>query len=79
MSSIADIISKKKYDEPPEVQVIKEFVRETFASEVQVSIQAKQITITTKSAALAGTLRMHTNTISELCGTDKRLVFRIGS
>ena len=79
MSSIADILAKKDYDEPPEIQIIKEFVRESFNSNVGVTMQPKQIIITTSSAALAGTLRMHIHTITELCGTDKRLVFRIGS
>jgi hypothetical protein len=78
MSSIADILANKQYDEPTEVQVIKEFVRESFKSNVSVTMQQKQIIITTPSAALAGTLRMHVHTITELCGTDKRLVFRIG-
>ncbi len=79
MSTIADILAKKNFDEPPEVGIIKEFVRESFKSNVSVLIREKQIIITTSSAALAGTLRMHTHTMSKLCGTDKRLVFRIGS
>jgi len=79
MSSIADILAKKDYDEPPEVEIIKEFVRESFNSNVGVIMQNKQIIIVSKSAALAGTLRMHVRTIQQLCGTDKKLVFRIGS
>jgi hypothetical protein len=79
MSSIADILSQKKYDEPPEVQIIKEFVRESFQSEAAVTVQPSQIIIAVRSAALAGTLRMHSHTLAQLCGTDKRLVIRIGS
>lgn len=80
MSSIAEILAaKKQFEEPVEVQIIKEFVRESFNSNVGVTMQPKQIVITTPSAALAGTLRMHVHTIAELCQTDKRLVFRIGS
>ncbi len=52
MSSIADILAKKKYEEPAEVQIIKEFVRESFKSNVGVTMQPKQIIITTPSAAL---------------------------
>lgn len=78
MSSIADILAKRKYDEPEEIAIIKEFVRETFKSEVQVAVQPKNIMIIANSAALAGTLRMHIQTLTELCQTDKKLVIRIG-
>ncbi len=78
MSSLADILAKKQFEEPAEVQIIKEFVRETYASEVGVTIQPKQIIITTRSAALAGTLRMQLHTLTELCNTDKKLILRIG-
>jgi hypothetical protein len=79
MSSIADILGKKSYGEPPEIKLIKDFVRQNFQSTVSVTIQPTQIIITTPSSALAGTLRMHGHKIAELCETDKRLVFRIGS
>jgi len=79
MSSIADILAKKQYDEPTEVQIIKEFVRETYKSNVSVTVQPMQIVITTKSAALAGTLRMQIHMLKQLCDTDKKLVLRISA
>ena len=79
MSSIADILATRKHDEPAEVQIIKEFVRESFKSTANVTVQPTQIIIAVRSAALAGTLRMHSHTLAELCGTDKRLIIRIGS
>lgn len=77
-SNIADILAKRSYDEPPEVQIIKEFVRESFASSVVVTVHERHITILTRSASLAGALRPHMRTLADLCQTKKRLVVRIG-
>jgi hypothetical protein len=75
--SIADILGKQRFDEPPEIQIIKNYVREKFRSDASVAIHDRQIIITVKGAALAGTLRMHLHTLKELCQTKKRLVIRI--
>ncbi len=75
--SIADLLGKRSYDEPPEVSIIKNFIRENFRSESSVAIKDRQIIITVQGAALAGTLRMHLHALKELCKTEKRLVIRI--
>lgn len=79
MSSISDILAKKNLDEPEEIGIIKKYVRDTLKSDVSVVVQPKQIIISARSAALAGTLRMHSYQISEACQTEKRLVFKIGA
>jgi hypothetical protein len=78
MSSIGDILAGKKFAVPSEVKIIKKFVRDKFDSDVTITVQAKQIIIGCKSAALAGTLRMHSHELSELTASKKRLVFRVG-
>lgn len=81
MSSIGDILAgkaKKQYDEPPEIKIIKKYVRDKFQSDVTITIQPKRIVVSAKSSALAGTLRMHSYELSQLCDTNKRLVFRVG-
>ncbi|PID31810.1 hypothetical protein CR970_03815 [Candidatus Saccharibacteria bacterium] len=77
MDSIQDLLSARLPQEPPEVRVIKQFVRETYQAEVGVSIQAHAITILAPGAALAGTLRPHLRTFQRLCDTNKRIVIRI--
>lgn len=76
--SIGDLLPKKKYDEPPEVRVIKDFVMEKFQQPVGVTVQQTQIIIHVKSAALAGALRVHLHELAEKIESDKRLVIRIG-
>ena len=79
MSSIGDILAKKGFDEPKEIKIIKKYVRDNFQSDVIITIQPKQIVIAASSAALAGTLRLHSYELAQLCQTNKRLIFRVGS
>ena len=79
MSSIGDVLAKKDFDEPPEIRLIKNYVLEQFQSPVVVAIKGKQIIISAHSAALAGTLRMHSHELAQMCKTDKKLVFRIAA
>lgn len=76
--SLADILGRQRFEEPPEVKIIKDFVQDKFKSNASVTIQTHQIIIGVSSAALAGTLRMHLHELQKLCQTEKRLVIRIG-
>jgi len=78
MSSIGDILAQKDFEEPEEIGIIKKFVRDKFKSDVSVTVQPKQIIIAAKSAALAGTLRLHSYELAKVCQTDKRFIFKIG-
>jgi len=78
MDSLNDILGRKDFEEPPEATAIKTYVNERFHTTVGVSVKPDSIIITAKSAALAGTLRMHTHELSTTIQTDKRLIFRIG-
>jgi len=79
MDELKNLLNKYHNPTPPEIKAIKKFVKDRYDSDVAITMQAKQIIISCNSAALAGTLRMHTHELSELCKTDKRLVFRVGS
>jgi len=76
--SLADILGKQNYDEPPEIGIIKSFIKDSYDSSSQVAVQQSQIIIIVSNAALAGTLRMHLHELKRLCQTKKRLVIRIG-
>jgi hypothetical protein len=54
MDNLADILSRKDYDVPQEVTIIKRYVQEHFKVGVGVSVQVKTITITARSAPLVG-------------------------
>ncbi len=78
MDSLQDILGKRNFDEPPEIEAIKTFIRKTFSSDVSVSVQAHSITITTASAGLAGSLRPLLHKLKKELDTDKKLFIRIG-
>lgn len=80
MDNLQDLLGRRVPHEPPEIQIIKDFVREKFDEPVNVSLQDRQIIIIVGSASLAGALRSYTVDILAKCNTpDKRLVLRIGT
>ncbi len=74
---LGSLLDKSKFAEPPEIKLIKEYIRNNLQSEVAVNIGPRQIVINVKSASLAGALRMHLHQLKKLCETDKKLVIRI--
>jgi hypothetical protein len=78
MDSLNDILGRKDFEEPPEAMAIKTYVLERFHTSVAVSVKPDVIVITARSAALAGTLRMHSQELLTTVQTNKRLIFRIG-
>lgn len=76
--SIQDLLAGRYDAQPPEIQIIKDFVREEFNQDVAVTIRDHQIIIQTRSSALAGALRPHLYELAKRCKTKKRLVIRIG-
>lgn len=78
MQSLQDIMGKKDFDSPPEVEAIKTFVRKAFSSDVGVIVQTHSITITAPSASLAGSLRPLLHKLKKELDTDKKLFIRIG-
>jgi hypothetical protein len=77
MDSLNNILSRKDFDEPPEVQSIKKYVQDNFGVAVTVMVRDKDIVVGVSSAALAGTLRMRGPEIKRRCQLTKRLTFRI--
>ena len=77
-TSLNDLLQASgNYAEPPEVRIIKEFVRENYQETVSVTVQSNQIIIGVNGAALAGTLRMRLHELKQAAKTDKQLVLRI--
>jgi hypothetical protein len=78
MQSLSDIMGNKDFGVPPEVAEIKGYVQRYFSSDVGVTIQERAIILTTRSAALAGSLRPHLHKLTKQLNTDKKLIIRIG-
>jgi hypothetical protein len=78
MQSLSDIMGNKDFGVPPEVIEIKAYVERHFKTAVGVTIQEHAIIITVRSAALAGSLRMHLYKLAKQLKTEKKLIIRIG-
>ena len=79
MDGIADILSRKDFDMPPEVLAIKEYVRRHYDAEVTVTMGKRDIVVSAHSAALIGTLRLNSAKLQAEAHTDKQIRFRSGS
>lgn len=78
MDNLGDILGKKSFRPPDEIQIIKDYVQEHYQSPVTVEVKPNQLVITVANSSLAGALRLKLHELAELCRTDKRLVIRIG-
>lgn len=78
MDSIGNIIGKDRFEQPPEIAIIKSFVADKFSSKCEVSVGPQQIIIVVPGAALAGALRFKLQELQKLLKTDKKLLIRIG-
>lgn len=77
-NSMADILGKRRFDEPPEIGIIKTYVRKHLKTEVTVTVQERQIIIAVPSGAHASALRPHLYKLATENNIKKRLVIRIG-
>jgi len=77
MDNLGDLLSKRDLNEPPDIKLIKDFVKENFEASVSVKLQRNQIIIVVNSAALAASLRMRLHEIQKLMAEPKRLVIYI--
>jgi hypothetical protein len=78
MDSLDEILDNKRFLEPPEITAIKDYVKTKYNSSVGVSCNKNTITIISKSAALASTLRLDIIQIKKVANSEKNLIFRIG-
>lgn len=75
--SLSDVLKNYDFEEPPEIERVKRYIRDEFHADCKVSISANVITIIVASAALAGALRPRLHKLRSDVETEKRLVIRI--
>lgn len=88
MDSLADLLARRKPDEPPEIKAIKDYIQHHFGEVVAVMVRERDIVVTVRSSALSGALRMHTHHIQQLLQDiagnvdsypQRQIVYRVGS
>jgi hypothetical protein len=78
MQGIADILKRKDFDVPPEVEAIKAYVRRHYDTEVAVTVLPREFVISAPSSGLIASLRLNVTALQKAANTDKRISFRIG-
>ena len=79
MDNLHDLIKHRAYEEPPEIEIIKRFLKDNLNSAASIKVKQSQIIITVSNSALAGSLRMLLPKLQKECGTNKQLLIYIGS
>ena len=75
MSDLSDILAKKHLpEEPPEFQVIRNFVKERFDVTPRLQLRDNSIVISVPGSAAAGSLRFQLHELQELLETEHQLV-----
>jgi hypothetical protein len=77
--SIDSILGAKRFSEPDEIGLIKDFVQKNFGITPAVAIRPDSFIIAVPNAAVGGALRFRLNELKTQLKTEKRLVIRIGS
>jgi hypothetical protein len=78
MQSLLDILGNKDFDTPPEIGIIKDFVRKHFQVEPDITMYQTSITITVRSASLAGALRQKLYQLKKELPSERKLFIKIG-
>ena len=78
MDSLRNLMSKKDFDTPKEVVIIKDFLRKHFQRDATVNLSSYAITIVVESASLAGALRAKLEALKKELETSKKIYIKIG-
>jgi hypothetical protein len=73
MDTIANLLENRSFEEPPEIKIIKKFVRDNFDEECLVKVSKFRITIYVPNAALAGALKDSLRIMKSQLNTPKTI------
>lgn len=77
MDSIADLVKDRQPHEPPQMQALRQYVKDNHDTDVVVTVSQMGYTVVVPNAPLATVLRMELPQIQIACNLDKKLFIRI--
>ncbi|HSX47323.1 MAG TPA: hypothetical protein VLF63_00970, partial [Patescibacteria group bacterium] len=78
MDEIRKLLSQKKYNQPPEILKIKEFVKNKYKAVVSVKIQQNNFILTVDNASLASSIRLNIVELKEKCSLkSQKIIIKI--
>lgn len=75
--SLSDILGKRQYSEPPEVAIIKEFVKSEIGETPKVSVSDGNFYVLISSSAAAGNLRFKLFQLQRSLGHAHKIIIRV--
>lgn len=75
--SLHDVLGTRGFSEPPEIQLIKNFVQQEVGLTPNVSVNKTAFIVSVPSAAAAGTLRFKLFQLQRQLGNTKKVILRI--
>ncbi len=79
MDNLAQLLGDKAFNQPPEIKIIKDFVKKSFDENCSVKVSKFNISITVPNAALAGALKEKLEILKEQLTTQKNISINIGN
>ncbi len=76
MDSVGDILGKKNFTPPDEMQAVRDYVKRRYKSPCWLTLQKDALVITVRGSALAATIQLEQNQLIETCKLTRRLVIR---
>ena len=78
MDSLQEILGKKSFSPPDEMQALRDYVQRRYKRNSFVKLQRDVIILSVQSSALAATLQLDRNNIIKACNLSRKLVVRSG-
>ncbi len=79
MDNIEQLLKNRLFDEPPEIKIIKDFIRINFDEQCLVKVSRFKIAIIVSNSALAGALREKMETLKDQLLTSKSISIIVGT
>lgn len=78
MDSLQEIMGRKNFTPPDEIEAIKQYIKRRYDSLCKIKIDRDTIVLTLPGSALAATVQMERQQLIEKCGLEKKLFIRYG-
>lgn len=78
MDSLQEILGKRDYSTPDEIEAIKNYISSRYKSKSSVRVQRDALIVSVPNSALAATLQLERGRLIEACNIKQKLVIRTG-
>lgn len=78
MDSLQEILGKRDFTPPDEIEAIKSYISRRYKSKSRVQLSREALIVSVPSSSLAATIQLERQILIKKCGLTKKLVIRTG-